>query len=114
VKLRIKQVYLDLIAKGLKTLEIRVAYPWLKPVEPGKDILFMSGGGRSNLRCHVTNVRSYSSFKEMLDHEDVDRALPGVDSSDALKLLTTLYPPHKERLGVVVIELGDVVERHGT
>jgi hypothetical protein len=41
----------------------------------------------------------------MIKHEDVRKALPGLAEDEALAQLRRIYPPEKERLGIVVLEL---------
>ncbi|HEV7652719.1 MAG TPA: GNAT family N-acetyltransferase [Actinophytocola sp.] len=102
--IRIRKEYLELVRSGKKTLEIRVGYKHIRRIKAG-DTLDLWCGSEPPLRCHVEDVRSYHTFPELLDHEDVDKALPGMNKSDALRLLRTLYPPAKEEQGVYVLEL---------
>jgi len=102
-RLRIHRRYLDMIKSGRKTLEIRVGYDHITSIRPGTRLLLAAKG--DNFRCLVAAVRTYSSFDEMLRHEDVRRALPGVDAAEALAQLSSIYPPDKEKLGVFVLEL---------
>ncbi|GAA1872735.1 GNAT family N-acetyltransferase [Actinomadura bangladeshensis] len=101
--LRIRDQYLQLIASGRKSLEIRVAYEHLRSIKPGDRLRLLSAS--REIRCDVVDVRSYRSFEDMLRKEDVDRALPGTTADDALVRLREIYPPAKERLGILVIEL---------
>lgn len=101
--LRIHDRYLRQIAGGLKTLEIRVAYPHIRRIRPGDTLCLMSRS--ESVQCAVNDVRSYPGFAEMLLNEEVDKALPGTSSPAALDQLRAIYPAAKESLGVVVIEL---------
>jgi ASC-1-like (ASCH) protein len=101
--LRIHSGYLRLIEIGQKTLEIRVGYDHIKTIAPGADICLVSRDRQ--LRCHVSAVRRYPNFVKMLQQEDVDRALPGLSTAEALARLRQIYPATKERLGVVVLQL---------
>jgi len=101
--LRIRDKYLQMIALGKKTLEIRVAYDHLKSIKPGDQLKFFSKS--SGVICQVASVRRYATFVDMLEHEDSNLALPDMAPDEALRQLREIYPPDKERLGVLVIEL---------
>jgi ASC-1-like (ASCH) protein/GNAT superfamily N-acetyltransferase len=102
-RLRIRESYLDMIAKGQKTLEVRVGYDHVRSIRTGDQLKLFSR--TSTMLCDVADVRNYDSFADLLSHEDVDRILPGTDSHEALRLLRTIYPPDKEKLGIVVFVL---------
>jgi ASC-1-like (ASCH) protein/GNAT superfamily N-acetyltransferase len=102
-QLRISRKYFELIRSGRKTLEIRVGYKHIKRIRPGDELGLMNGP--DSLLCHVEDVRTYRDFAELLAHEDVNRALPGLSEDEALTQLRRIYPSNKERLGVYVLEL---------
>jgi len=54
----------------------------------------------------VREVRRYRDLDQMLKHEDIDQVLPGFTPDEALRRLREIYPPAKERLGIVVLGLG--------
>jgi ASC-1-like (ASCH) protein len=99
----IKRRFLDLIISGEKTLEVRVIYPNLRSIQKGE---FINLNNEATI-C-VKDIRKYSSFKEMLDNEEASRIIPGSNSDQLLNLLRNLYPPHKEKLGVLVLEIEPV------
>jgi ASC-1-like (ASCH) protein len=107
-ELNIRAPYLELIADGTKTVEVRVGYPRMRAIQAGQELTFVSGGRRVPTR--VMRVTEYPSFDAMLDHED-PRSIGG-DLGDKpgelLAVIRSIYPPEKERLGVLAIE----VERH--
>jgi ASC-1-like (ASCH) protein len=103
--MNLKKPYFRLVANGTKTVEVRVAYESMKKIQPGWEILFRSG----DETCLVTvkDVRTYPSFEAMLDHEDM-RAIGGElgESRDnLLQAIRDIYPPEKEALGVLAIEI---------
>jgi ASC-1-like (ASCH) protein len=103
--LNLRRPYFTLVADGTKTVEVRVAYQSMKKIEPGWEILFHSGDEECLTR--VRDVRTYSSFEEMLDHEDM-RAICGEwgeSRHDLLHAIRDIYPPDKEALGVLAIEI---------
>ncbi|MGH8896974.1 MAG: ASCH domain-containing protein [Egibacteraceae bacterium] len=50
--------YLDLVASGEKTVEIRVGYPRMRRIAPGQLIRFVSGDEK-----YLTLVTEYPSFE---------------------------------------------------
>ena len=103
--MNLKRPYFMLVADGTKTVEVRVAYESMKKIEPGWEILFHSGDEECLTR--VRDVRTYSSFEGMLDHEDM-RAIGGElgeSRGDLLRAIRDIYSPEKEALGVLAIEI---------
>jgi ASC-1-like (ASCH) protein len=102
-KMWIKKRFLDLILSGEKTLEVRVLYPNLRSIQKGEIINF-----NNEALVRVKDIRKYSSFKEMLLKEEASRIVPGNNREEVLKILKNIYPPHKEQLGVLVLEIEPV------
>lgn len=103
--LRIQSRYLSMIKSGEKNIEVRVAYDHIKKIKPGDGIRLVSGPEQVVRR--VREVRRYSSIAQMLEHEDVTQVLPGLDRDEARERLRGIYPPEKERLGIIVFDLAD-------
>ena len=103
--MNLKRPYFALVADGTKTVEVRVAYENMKKIEPGWEIVFHSTDDQCLTR--VKDVRTYGSFEEMLDHEDM-RAIGG-DLGESrerlLRAIRDIYSPEKEALGVLAIEI---------
>lgn len=102
----IKQEYLEMIRDRRKPLEVRVGYPNILTIKKGDHILLMSGPIRQYIK--VTDVRRYRKFDEMLEYEDSNNIIPGSNKNLTLKKLREIYPPEKESLGVIVIEVQPV------
>lgn len=102
-QLRIHNRFLDLIKSGEKSLEIRVGYNSIKRIRPGDTLELLSR--TQTLVCDVQDVRIYQDFTQFVEHEDTSRALPGMSADEAHAQLRRIYPPHKERLGIYVLEL---------
>lgn len=110
--IRVKQQFLRAIRNGAKDLEIRVAYPTIATIRPGERIRFISHSDSTIRR--VKAVRRYQNFESLLGHEDPTRIIPGADSQQVLRILREIYPPERETLGAVVIELdGEASEKGG-
>lgn len=104
-ELNIRAPYLKLIKDGVKTVEVRVGYPSMRRIRAGQELTFVSGDERVPTR--VIRVAEYSSFEAMLDRED-PRAIGGdlgEDRAELLRVIRGIYPPEKERLGVLAIEI---------
>lgn len=96
----IKDEYLNAILSGLKTVEVRVAYSNIARLEVG-DFLILNG-------CHhfiIQRIGRYGSFSDLLVNEDAAAIAPGMSREDLLSALGRLYPPEKEALGVVALEI---------
>ncbi|MCX9190443.1 acetyltransferase [Carbonactinospora thermoautotrophica] len=92
--------YFDLIASGRKTVEVRVGYPNMRRIRPGWLIRFRTGDEHCLTR--VRRVGEYGSFEEMLD----PRAIGATeDRAELLAAIRRIYPPEKEALGVLAIEV---------
>lgn len=104
-ELNIRAPYLELIANGTKTVEVRVGYPRMRSIQAGQELTFVSGDRRVPAR--VRRVTEYPSFEAMLDRED-PRSIGGdlgENRGELLAVIRSIYPPEKERLGVLAIEI---------
>ncbi len=101
--MRVKQRFIDQIVKRQKTLEVRIGYGNIKKIRPGERIRLITHKSEQIIR--VIDVRVYSSFATMLEHEDAKKIVPDSDKSKVLNLLKEIYPPDKEKLGVYVLEV---------
>jgi ASC-1-like (ASCH) protein len=104
-EMTIRLPYLKLIASGVKTVEVRVGYPRMRKIRAGDRLTFISGEER--LPTVVKRVTEYASFDAMLDNEDA-RSIGGElgeSREGLLAVIRGIYPPEKERLGVLAIEV---------
>ncbi|MGH8900422.1 MAG: ASCH domain-containing protein [Egibacteraceae bacterium] len=95
--------YLDLIASGTKTVEVRVGYPSMRRIAAGQLIRFVSGDEECLTR--VTRVTEYPSFAAMLHQEDPTAIGASGGREELLNEIRKIYPPEKESLGVLAIEV---------
>ena len=103
-KIRIKRPYYDAIMSGRKTLEVRIGYNSIKRLKEGQPLQLENGHAFGVVR--IKSIRIYSKFADMLAAESWQQIVPQAKSKEeALRLLHKIYPPHKERLGVHVIEI---------
>lgn len=101
--MRTKQRFLDLIKGKQKTLEVRVGYGSIKTIQPGERIRFTSRSQTQVVR--IKDIRHYPTFEEMMNYEQASRIVPGMTKQQVLDLLKEIYPPDRETLGVVVLDI---------
>ena len=102
--MRIYRKYFDMIASGEKTIEIRVAYSSLARLRPGSLLRFESGPGQQCL-TRVKRIARYADFPQLLAAEDVRQINPHASKEQQLEDLRRIFPPEKEKLGAVAIEI---------
>jgi HAD superfamily hydrolase (TIGR01662 family) len=96
----VREPYLGEILAGAKTVEVRAGYENIRRLAPGDRL-------RLNDR-HLADVRrvtSYAGFEELLAHENAAAIAPSLSPGELLAALRDLYPPEKEALGAVALEL---------
>ena len=102
--MRVKKRFFDLIRIGKKDLEVRVGYDTIQKIKTGEKIQMLTH--TLTLNVQVKAIRRYKSFEETLEKEDYRRIAPDSRSKEeVLSLLKSIYPPEKEKLGVIVLEL---------
>ncbi len=96
----IKDEYLAQILAGRKTVEVRVAYSNIARLKPGDSLLL-------NETHHyiIRRIGRYTDFEELLEHEDAHAIAPGVPPGELLNKMRAIYPPGKEALGAVALEI---------
>jgi len=96
----IKQPYLDHILAGRKTIEVRVGYPNILRLRPGDQLKL-----NDQHLFAIRRIGRYGSFEELLAAEDPARIAPDLSPEELLEALREIYPPEKEALGVVALEI---------
>jgi ASC-1-like (ASCH) protein len=96
----VKPQYLAHILEGRKRVEVRVGYENIRRLQQGDQV-------RLNGQHLFTIVRvgRYASFEEMLEHEAAAAIAPGLSDAELLAGCREIYPPDKEALGVVTLEI---------
>ena len=100
--MRMKARFFDLIMAGRKTLEVRVGYDSIRAIKAGDRVRLSTHDRTAEIL--IKDVRRYQSFSEMLLVEPAERIAPD-DPTGVPRLLSEIYPPNKERLGVIVLEI---------
>lgn len=111
-KIKIRDNYLQFIKSGEKTLEIRVAYDRIKAINIGEVVEFYSEASTEKVR--IIDITNYASFDDLLSKEDPQKIIPGLSSIEVASILREIYPPHKERLGVVAFHIELLNERQSS
>ncbi len=96
----IKDEYLQQILAGRKTVEVRVAYSNLTRLNPGDHLLLND--------AHpfiIRRIARYTNFEDLLAHEDAHAIAPELSPEELLPAMRAIYPPDKEALGVIAIEI---------
>ncbi len=96
----VREPYLSQILAGRKTIEVRVGYDNIRRLQPG-DRLKLNDRHMATVR----RIGRYSSFEELLAHEDATAIAPYLSTQELLMALRELYAPDKEGLGVVALQI---------
>ncbi len=96
----IRPEYLKHILEGRKRVEVRVGYSNILRLQVG-DYLKLND---THLAV-IQRVAHYRDFEELLAHEDASSIAPDLEGKALLEQLHDLYPPEKESLGVVALEI---------
>ena len=96
----IRDEYLALILEGRKTVEVRVAYANIARLAPG-DRLLLNGSHPFVIR----RIGRYADFDELLRNEDPTSIAPDLSPDALLPALRALYPPDRESLGAVALQI---------
>jgi len=96
----IEDEYLQLILAGRKTLEVRVGYSNIARLQVGDRLLL-----NEQHPFVIRRIGRYASFEELLAREEAASIAPDVPSEQLLESLRAIYPPEKEALGVVALEI---------
>lgn len=105
-EMNIYERFFRMIQKGEKTIEVRVAYSGMKKIKPGTVIRFRCKNSFSDQL--VIRVGMYSSFEEMMRSEDFSKINPYLSVEDQLKEIRKIFPPNKEKIGVITFEVQSI------
>lgn len=104
----IREPYLQQILAGRKTVEVRVGYSNISRLEAG-DYLRLNDEHRARIR----RIGRYTSFEEMLAHEQASNIAPDLPPEQLLSTLREIYPSEKEALGAIALEVELLEESAG-
>ena len=92
--------YLQQILHGHKTVEVRVAYKNIARLQPGDRLLL-----NDRHPFIIRRIGRYADFGELLAQEDPAAIAPDLTLEALLLALRALYPPEREALGAVALEI---------
>jgi ASC-1-like (ASCH) protein len=96
----IRDEYLRQILAGRKTVEVRVAYSNLTGLQPGDRLLL-----NDQYAYIIRRISHYADFAALLAAENPAAIAPDLPAEDLLPALRSIYPPEKEVLGAVALEI---------
>jgi ASC-1-like (ASCH) protein len=104
-ELNLYRQYFDLVAAGTKTIEVRVKYPHLADLAAGDVIRFRIKGTDETCEVEVRRVTEYPDFGTLLDGEGPSNVNPTATRDEQLANIRAIYPPDKEALGALAIQM---------
>ncbi|MFJ9564490.1 ASCH domain-containing protein [Streptomyces fuscichromogenes] len=104
-ELNLYREYFDLVAAGAKTIEVRVRYPHLADLAAGDVIRFRIKGTDETCEVKAQRVTEYADFEALLDGEGPSHINPTATRDEQLANIRVIYPPEKEALGALAIEI---------
>ncbi|AEW95732.1 MULTISPECIES: ASCH domain-containing protein [Streptomycetaceae] len=104
-ELNLYRRYFDLVATGRKTIEVRVRYPHLEDLAAEDVIRFRIKGTDETCDVRVKRVTAYDGFEALLDGEGPANVNPTAGRDEQLANIRAIYPPEKEALGALAIEI---------
>ncbi|MEU6555709.1 ASCH domain-containing protein [Streptomyces sp. NPDC046915] len=104
-ELNLYRQYFDLVAASVKTIEVRVRYPRLADLSSGDVIRFRIKGTDETCVVEVKRVTEYPDFEALLDGEGPSNINPTATRDEQLANIRAIYPPEKEALGALAIEI---------
>jgi ASC-1-like (ASCH) protein len=99
----LRDEYLAHILAGRKTVEVRVGYKNIARLAPGDRLLL-----NDRHLFVIRRMGRYADFESLLAHEDPATIAPDRTPEALLATLRSLYPPEKEALGAVALEIEPV------
>lgn len=97
----LKDEYLRQILAGRKTVEVRVGYTNITRLQAG-DIVLLN----DQYRYLIAEIRRYADFEAMIAAENPATIAPDLpDRAVLLAACHAIYPPDKEALGVIALEI---------
>ena len=96
----IRDEYLAQILDGRKTVEVRVAYSNISRLKVGDSLML-----NESYQYIIHRIGRYADFEALLAHEDATAIAPDIPAGELLERMRAIYPPDKEALGVIALEI---------
>ena len=103
----VAEPYFTYIKDRVKTVEGRLQKGKHAQIRKGDIVDISNNKGTDSIEVQVVDVRIFSSFKEMLEKEELKKVLPNVNSvNEGVAVYRQFYSEEKEKeFGVVAIEI---------
>jgi ASC-1-like (ASCH) protein len=99
----LKNEFFDMIKAGLKTLELRIAFPAFTGIKVDDEVEFQSGAEKIPVK--ITGVRKYKSLEAVTAAEDLNKLAPGLSPENALKKAKEIISDSDiQQYGILVLE----------
>jgi ASC-1-like (ASCH) protein len=92
-ELRFKRKYFEMVVSRKKNLEARINYPSLRNIKAGDQVLFFWED--RSIKVLIHRISLYRNFDDMLNNEDSNLLVPGMNKEEALKEYQSVYPKWK-------------------
>jgi ASC-1-like (ASCH) protein len=96
----VRPEYLEAILAGRKTIEVRVGYPNIVPLQPGDRLLLNEA-----YAYRIVRIANYPDFEALLLAEEAAAIAPDSPPDSLLATLRAIYPPAKEALRVYALHI---------
>lgn len=96
----VREPFLAQILAGRKTIEVRVGYDNIQRLRAGDQLKL-----NDQHLITIRRIGRYADFEEMLAHEDPVAIAPDLPADELLGAIREIYPPEKEALGAIALEL---------
>lgn len=96
----VREPFLAQILAGRKRIEVRVGYDNIQRLRAGDQLKL-----NDQHLITIRRIGRYADFEEMLAHEDAVAIAPDLPSDELLVAIREIYPPEKEALGAIALEL---------
>ncbi|NUV59070.1 ASCH domain-containing protein [Streptomyces sp. CAI-85] len=104
-ELHLYREYFDLVTAGAKTIEVRVKYPHLADLAVGDILRFRIKGTDETCDVKVERITECPDFEALLDGEGPASVNPTATGEQQLANIRAIYPPEKESLGALAIQI---------
>lgn len=101
----IKEEFLQQIRSGRKTIEVRVAYSNISRLQVGDRLLL-----NEHYPYTIQRIGRYPNFQTLLAQEDPLAIAPDTPPHRLLEQIRAIYPPEKEKLGVIALQIAPAAE----
>ncbi len=102
-----REPYFTFVKNGIKTIEGRLKKEAYSEIKSGDSVIVMNEQETDSFVVTVRSVKYYGSFKEMLEHENIERVLPDAKSiEEGVMIYRQFYSKEQEsQYGVVALEV---------